>query len=258
MGNLAKNICNFIKAIIFDCYEKFCQKEIFFSKKVSEYALKINKTFSQMSKKEKYNAIESLQIISSYNSDFNKLKYEYLNNSTGNINLEQFKIFIRNVHSGYYFKKAVFFLIIRFLYIIAQFLMIIYLKYPKYLCLSESIKDNNDYYWTNGNYKYKVKIIKIDTYLKFRILILFVDIIIIVFEIGVLKNLQKIKIHKVYLILYQLIKYVLFCFIIIRDFFYNDYCEISNKTNLFYKKNNKNKILEKLSFTFGLLKIIIN
>ena len=210
MGNLAKNICNFIKAIIFDCYEKFCQKEIFFSKKVSEYALKINKTFSQMSKKEKSNAIESLEIISSYNSDFNELKYEYLINSNKIINLEQFKMFIRNEHSGYYLKKAVFFLIIRFLYIIAQFLMIIYLEYPKYLCLSESIKDNNDYYWTNGNYKYKVKIIKIDTYLKFRILILFVDIIIIVFEIGVLKNLQKIKIHKVYLILYQLIKYGFF------------------------------------------------
>lgn len=258
MGNLAKNICNFIKAIIFDCYEKFCLKEIFFSKNVSEDALNIAKRFSQMSKKEKSNAIESLEIISSYNSDFNELKYEYLNNSSEIINLEQFKMFIRNEHSGYYLKKAVFFLIIRFLYIIAQFLMIIYLEYPKYLCLSESIKDNNDYYWTNGNYKYKVKIIKIDTYLKFRILILFVDIIIIVFEIGVLKNLQKIKIHKVYLILYQLIKYGFFFVIIIRDFFSNDYCENSNKTNLFYKKNNKNKILEKLSFVFNLLKIIIN
>ena len=209
MGNLAKNICNFIKDIIFDCYEKFCLKEIFFSKKVSKDALKIAKRFSQMSKKEKSDAIESLEIISSYNSDFNELKYEYLNNSTEKISLEQFKMFIRNEHSGYYLKKAVFFLIIRFLYIIAQFLMIIYLKYPKYLCLSESIKDNNDYYWTNGNYKYKVKIIKIDTNLRFRILILFVDIIIIVFEIGVLKNLQKIKIHKVYLILYQLIKFLI-------------------------------------------------
>ena len=187
-----------------------------------------------MSKKEKSNAIESLEIISSYNSDFNELKYEYLNNSSEIINLEQFKMFIRNEHSGYYLKKAVFFLIIRFLYIIAQFLMIIYLEYPKYLCLSESIKDNNDYYWTNGNYKYKVKIIKIDTNLRFRILILFVDIIIIVFEIGVLKDLQKIKIHKVYLILYQLIKYGFFFVIIIRDFFSNDYCENSNKTNLFF------------------------
>ena len=213
MGNLAKNICNFIKAIIFDCYEKFCLKEIFFSKNVSEDASKITKRFSHLSKKEKSKVIDSLEIISSYNSDFNELKYKYLNNSTRIINLEQFKIFIRNVHSGYYFKKAVFFLIIRFLYIIAQFLMIIYLEYPKYLCLSESIKDNNDYYWTNGNYKYKVKIIKIDTNLRFRILILFVDIIIIVFEIGVLKNLQKIKIQKVYLILYQLIKYgFFFCY----------------------------------------------
>lgn len=258
MGNLAKNICNFIKAIIFDCYKKFSLKEIFFSKNVSEEAPKVTKTFSQMSKKEKSDAIESLEIISSYNSDFNELKYEYLNNSSEIINLEQFKMFIRNEHSGYYLKKAVFFLIIRFLYIIAQFLMIIYLEYPKYLCLSESIKDNNDYYWTNGNYKYKVKIIKIDTNLRFRILILFVDIIIIVCEIGVLKNLQKIKIHKVYLILYQLIKYGFFFVIIIRDFFSNDYCENSNKTNLFYKKNNKNKILEKLSFAFDLLKIIIN
>ena len=78
MGNLAKNICNFIKGIIFDCYEKFCLKEIFFSKNIPKNALKINKTFSQMSKKEKSDAIESLEIISSYNSDFNKLKYEYL------------------------------------------------------------------------------------------------------------------------------------------------------------------------------------
>ena len=78
MGNLAKNICNFIKAIIFDCYKKFSLKEIFFSKNVSEEAPKVTKTFSQMSKKEKSDAIESLEIISSYNSDFNELKYEYL------------------------------------------------------------------------------------------------------------------------------------------------------------------------------------
>ena len=45
MGNLAKNICNFIKAIIFDCYKKFSLKEIFFSKNVSEEAPKVTKTF---------------------------------------------------------------------------------------------------------------------------------------------------------------------------------------------------------------------
>ena len=138
MGNLAKNICNFIKAIIFDCYKKFSLKEIFFSKNIPKNALKIAKRFSQMSKKEKSNVIKSLEIISSYNSDFNELKYEYLNNSSEIINLEQFKMFIRKEHSGYYLKKAVFFLLIRFLYTIPQFLMIIYLEYPKYLCISES------------------------------------------------------------------------------------------------------------------------
>ena len=53
----------------------FAKKKFFSRKKVSDDALKITKRFSQMSKKEKSNVIKSLEIISSYNSDFNELKY---------------------------------------------------------------------------------------------------------------------------------------------------------------------------------------
>lgn len=258
MGNFAKNICIFFKKIIFDCYEKLCQKEIFFFDEPPTANIRFaNREFSKLSKEEKFKIIESLDIIAAYNSDFGKLKMRYLRDKPV-INLNSFKEFIQKEESGYYIKKAIFFLIIRFLFIVAQLLLTLILIYPKYECIYESIDENDENYWMNGNEKLKVKLIKINALFFIRIINAFFDFMFILFEVSVLCHLERRKFDKFYLIIVQIVRYALFWFIIILDIFQNDYCEHSENKNLFYKNNKENKFIQEISIISEIIKKFIN
>ena len=234
MGNLVKNFYHSIEKIIIYYYEKLCQKEIFIVIDISDIAIKNNKKLNDMNQKEKLEVLESFKVITTYNSDFSGLKEKYLENSVEGINLQNFKGFIKNEESGFYIKMAIWSYIIRLLITISHFLLIVFFLYPKYICLLEEIKDTDKYYWNYNNKKNRIKIITIDSYLIIRIINFVNDIIIFICEIFILVNLEKIRVPKKFLKLYQVIKYSLFTSIIISEHLKKEVCYRSIDENIFH------------------------
>ena len=77
-----------------------------------------------MSRRDKKLLLESLNETSAYNQDFSDLKEEYLYQSSNEIIIpEKFKYFIKSEYSGYYYKKALFFYVIRFILMLVQLLL---------------------------------------------------------------------------------------------------------------------------------------
>ena len=60
-----------------------------------------------MNIQEKRKLLESLDKSSAINSDFKDLKSQYLCEATDNMNIENFKKFIRRAKSGYYYSEYV-------------------------------------------------------------------------------------------------------------------------------------------------------
>ena len=135
MGNLNnfKSILNaFWKLFKNECFEKIFKFHIFTNKTIEGKILNNSNSLSQLNEANRRLVIESLEEISIYNADFSQLKQKYLLEFSSKVNLNNFKIYIIRHIYGYYYKKAIFLFIIRFLLIFAQLLSIIFLTYPKY------------------------------------------------------------------------------------------------------------------------------
>ena len=93
-----------------DCFDKLYGSEIFALIGENNPKAVINKPFSKMNINEISSALESFDDICNYNKDFAQLRLKYLLSKPINFNIILFRQIIKNVYSGYYYKKALFFL----------------------------------------------------------------------------------------------------------------------------------------------------
>ena len=105
------------------------------------------KSFVEMTRKEKKKIIKSLEENCMYNKDFEHLRAEYLSDPNSKVNLDNFKSYLRSIYSGYYYKMAIILYILRYLLIIAQFVIIILFAYPKHRCIDESFDGKDKAFW---------------------------------------------------------------------------------------------------------------
>ena len=113
MANAIDKKCNckiFSKKLKKDCFEKLVGPEIFALIGEDNTNVTINKPFSNMNITEITSVLESFDDICNYNKDFAQLRLEYLSSQGGLVNLERFRYYVKYMHSGYYYKKAFFFL----------------------------------------------------------------------------------------------------------------------------------------------------
>ena len=213
-ANNNPNDVGYFKAFITDLFGGIFKGEIFTTKEIG--TIRTNaKSINQMNIQEKRKLLESLDNSSAINSDFKDLKSQYLCEATDNVNIEYFKKFIKRAKSGYYYSKAKILFFIRSLLITPQFLFMFILLYP--MLESESID----------------KVDKIKFCL--RGLVLFPDIIFFFCENYVLKNLERIKLNKPYIliIVLQLTKFTCNVIIFVIDLSRNNRENSLDNKNLF-------------------------
>ena len=129
--------------------------------------------------------------------------------------------------------------------------------HPKYICLNEEIIGNEKVnYWLKDSKKFKVEKFKVEHLLFSRILSLLIALIFIVLEFVVVLSLRRIKIDKYTLAMFMIIRVLVYGIQVILGFFEDKYCEESDEENLFYRK--ESNILEKISFIYDIIQIIIN
>lgn len=250
------NCKTFFKMLKNELVGKIFKSQIFTTKELDENLKKIEIPFNQMVGEQKTKILESLDEASEYNNDLFKLKVEYLSQSNEIINLSNFQQFIKSQYSRYYYIKAIFFFIIRCIYIISQFYIEFFIIYPKYYCLDNQTNSENEAFWIFDGRKYKIKKIEEDRQKYLRLLNFIFDIILIIFETIVLYRLQRIKINKCSVITFQLIKYIVSLEIILFDFFDDDFCSITkDDKTLEYKKN---KIIEYFNLISDIIKLLID
>ena len=260
MANQINNNPNeetFLKNLINYFYKKILKTELFIYEDLDQNEIGINKTYVQMTQKEKTYTLKSLKQISTFNRDFESLRIKFINEKDIITNLTNFKMYIgRDYKKGFYYKKAVLSFVLRFLILISQILITFLFMYPKYLCIEQKIDEVDEIFWINNNEKCKVIELKKDRTFYLKILIYFLDIIFTLVELSVLVNLQKIKSNKCLIIILQGFKFLIFEIIIGFDFFTENLCEKSkNNSNLFYIKYN---YLELISNIYDILKFFIN
>ena len=246
------NSINFshLKIFLKECFDKIFKSEIFATKSIEERIRKNDKSLNGMKEEWKSLVLESLDEASAINKDFEHLKSEYLSDTSRVVNIESFKAFIRESKSGYYYRKAKILWLVRSLLMIPQFIIILTLTYPKYICTEESINNGEQKFWISGNKHYKVTELEKYREIPLRFLIFIVDAIFTIYKFFALKNLERIKANICLIISMQLTKFICYTIILVSDFSRN-YCESSlDDENLFYVKNN---IIEKIMFIYDLL-----
>jgi hypothetical protein len=231
------------KDSLFKMFKEYCfniafKNEIFTrdNNGMSSNILYNNKPLDQMNDNDKELILKSLENINLYNKDFSLLCVEYLVKKP-NPNYDEFKEFIYENCNGFYYKKAIILFIIRFLFLIVEFIILYFLIYPEFICVDKPIDDNDKMFWINKNEKYKVikkKIINIEWFLK--MVSTLIDLIFIFCEFIVLSKIQRIK-GNVYLVVFaQIFKYFSDILVIVLDST-KEICEKSkNEDNIFYKK----------------------
>ena len=130
----------------------------------------------QMTNKERIIVIKSLEENCMYNKDFEHLRAEYLSDPNSKVNLDNFKSYLRSIYSGYYYKMSIILYILRYLLIIAQFVIIILFVYPKHRCIDESFDGKDKVFRPYQDKKFKVVAIKRDNVLFLRIVNLLFDL----------------------------------------------------------------------------------
>ena len=103
-----------------------------------------HKPFSQMNINEVSSALESFDDICNYNKDFAQLRLEYLSSSNKFANILRFREYVNHSHSGYYYKKALFFFVLKVLLIIAGLYITFSLDYPKNVCINVPFDTKTD------------------------------------------------------------------------------------------------------------------
>ena len=238
------------------CFEKIFKFHIFTNKTTDSNILNNIKSLSQLNITNRILVIESLEEISNYNADFSQLKEKYLLEYSQNVHLQKFKDYISIYKSRIYYIKAIFLFIIRLLLTIAQFLSIILLTYPKYICQFKQIDNTDRLFWVYNQQQYKVITVKKDKELFLRILNFVAELFFFFHEGFVLLHLQRIILKKFYVLILQILRLYSNCWIIYLDFSKQD-CENSQyDENMFYIK--KNNVLEKINIIYDIIKFLIN
>ncbi len=229
-GSHCKNYMNVLLGKIF-------KREIFTTKVIVD-DIKNNKgAIDQMGLQRKLKVLESLDEVSALDSDFKELKSQYLCETTGNVNIKNFKKYIRKAKSGFYYDKAKNFLFIRFLFKIPQFLFFLILFFL--IIAPGSIEK-----------EYVIKFC-------LRGLVLIADIIFFFCEHYAMKNLERIKLNKVYIFLImviQLTKFTSMVIIFVIDLLRNN-CETSSDNKYLFLLNNI--IIEKIENAYDLMQFWI-
>jgi len=240
-----------------DCLEKLVMPEFFSIIGEEDKKEVYYKPFSKMSINEVSTALESFDDICNYNKDFAQLRLEYLSKTDKFANILRFREYVFYSHSGYYYKKALFFFVLKVLLIIAGLYITFSLDYPKSVCIKVPFDTKKDKtYWIYNDKKYKVNIIERDREWYLRLVyFIFFDLIYLLIEFCFLLTLQRAKFYKSMIIFYQILKYLCNVAIIVLIFRRENYCENSdNDKNIFYIKTN---ILEKILIIEDLIKLII-
>jgi len=248
----------FSKKLKKDCFEKLVQSELFSIIGEDNINVTDYKPFSQMNNNEIKTVLKSFDEICNYNKDFAQLRLEFLSFRNSIINIVFFRNFIKTFQSGYYYKKALFFFILKVLLIISGLLFNILIDYPKNVCTYDSYdKEKDKAFWVFKEKKYKVKTVETDREWYFRIMYFFLfDLFDIISELYFLITLQRRRVHKSFIIFYQILKYLCKGYMIALIFWKENYCENSdNDKNIFYIKTN---ILEKIFIIEEIIKFLIN
>ena len=219
-------------------YDYFGIKQIFTLEEIPKEIITNKKSPDEVDKREIKLIRESIDLIALYNKDFSELRNHFF--FIGNpkeINLIQFQKFIKNYNDGYYYRKAIFSIVNRIFLFLACFLILIYFFYPKYKCTDEPFEEQDKNYWILDDEKYKVKLIYTDFLYYLRILDFIINFSMIFFEIYILYYLRRIKANKYYIIIYQLIRFILFGIILNLEIDERSCYESPNDENHFYKSN---------------------
>ena len=258
MGQSANNnscIHNLFKALKRDLLEIICKSKIFTTKKYAERIITNTYSINTLNPQDQNILFESLDEVSAIDSSFERIKSKYLYGATINVNISNFKEYIKNYESGYYYLKAIILFFIKALLLIEQFIITFRFFYPKYICTEESIGKQDEKFWVlNGQH---LKVTELETFreISLRSLIFIADAFFFICEFIALKNLQRIIMDLFYIILAQLTKFICIIIIIVPDFS-REYCENSlDNKNLFYKRDNR---IEKIMNLYEILKYVIN
>ena len=236
--NNNQNNDSYFKALINYLLGKLYKSQIFTTEEIEEEIRRNAYSINQIQNPQtKMKVLESLGEVSAIDSDFKDLKYQYLNEATDNVNITNFKDFIKRAYSGFYYSKAKKFFAIRSFLIIPQILFVLILLFP--MIQSKSID----------------KLDKIKFYL--RALVTIPDAIFFFYEYNVLKNLERKKIIKpimVLIIVLQLTKFTCNLTIFFIDLL-RDNCNNSlGNENIFILNN---IIIGKMENIYNLLKFWI-
>ena len=218
-------------------YDYFGIKQIFTLEEIPKQIITNKKSPDEVDKRELELIMESIDLIALYNDDFSELRNNFFIGNPKEINLIQFQKFIKNYNDGYYYRKAIFSIVNRIFLFLACFLILIYFLYPKYKCTDEPFEEQDKNYWILDHEKYKVKLIYTDFLYYLRILDFIINFSMILFEIYILYYLRRIKANKYYIIIYQLIRFILFGIILNLEIDERSCYESPNDENHFYKSN---------------------
>ena len=218
-------------------YDYFGIKQIFTLEEIPKEIITNKKSPDEVDKRELKLIMESIDLIALYNNDFSELRNNFFIGNPKEINLIQFQKFIKNYNDGYYYRKAINSIVNRIFLFLACFLILIYFCYPKYKCTDEPFEEQDKNYWILDGEKYKVKLIYTDYLYYLRILDFIINFSMIFFEIYILYYLRRIKANKYYIIIYQLIRFILFGIIFNLEIDEGSCYESPNDENHFYKSN---------------------
>lgn len=118
-----------------DCLEKLVIPEIVSIIGEEKTKATSDKLFSKMNINEISLALESLDEISNYNKDFTQLKLEYFSLKGKIANIFNFGEYVKHSHSGYYYKKALFFFALKVILIITGLYITFSLDFQKMFVL---------------------------------------------------------------------------------------------------------------------------
>ena len=231
---------SFCKILMDILFERLYKMEIFTTNVIEPSIRHNTKSNNQLTEDERTKLFESLEEVSAIDKNFIHLKTDYVIHSIHsgfNLNMGDFKEYVKSANSGYYYLKDKFLLFIKALLMIPQIIIILRLLYPKHICIEEAINEGDKKFWGFDDKFYKV--IDIENYgeIILRALIFIIDVIFLIYEFYILKNLERIKANVCLIITLQLTK--LICLVIITSDLTTNYRESSlDDKNKFRFKDN--------------------
>ena len=213
------------KLLVNDFFDKLFDKYIITNDALSSTARRNDSSLKTMSLEQIITLRDSLKEIFDYNHDFNEIATNFFLDSNQTPNFENLVKFIKG--HKYYYYKAIFFAIIKTLLIIMQLISSLIIFYPRctLFCL---------------------KILYFSAF----------DLFYIINEFYFLKNFERKKYKKRYVIIYQILSYIFNGIIYLLILFNNKNNDNAEKDDIvFYKKDNIIEII--ISMFFDVVKYFI-